>query len=197
MWIIIVIAAVIGLVILFAVMKTAGMIPPKIHQTRYAYALSLANQSERRGTDHRSHHQVTGMKRSVIAVALILTGCSNKGDPAICTVITDPVESESSEQFLKDEMSPSWNKAKADACVHRQAYRLSQSSDPAATIAKAAVEICGGEIATSAILNANEEVHNRIIAMNQRDRRADAIAHAYEAFALSKVVEGRAGKCKA
>lgn len=80
-------------------------------------------------------------KLILIAIATTLAGCSAGPDNSVRTAISEPVESESSERYLEQQMSASWNKQKADACVHRQAYRLSQSSDPAETVAKAAVEL--------------------------------------------------------
>lgn len=137
------------------------------------------------------------MKRIVMVGVIALTGCTNNGDPDICTAIVDAPVAELSSESLENDFDPGWQRKNADACVHRQAYRLATSDDPAETVAKAVVEFCGGIIATSAIVNANDEVAKGLFTQDQRNQRADQIAANYEPFALSKVVEGRAGKCKA
>lgn len=52
------------------------------------------------------------MTRAVVIAALVLP---NRGVPTICTVITNPIESESSERYLEQQMSAAWNKQTADA----------------------------------------------------------------------------------
>lgn len=137
------------------------------------------------------------MQRVLIAaVAITLAGCGVRPDDSICTPIFDPPSAQSADDSLEFSESPDWQRKRADACVHRQAYRLALSEDPAETVAKAVVEFCASPIAGSAVLNANKEVDQGYIDASERDARMEAIVKAYEPFALSKVVEGRAGKCR-
>lgn len=143
------------------------------------------------------------MKRAIIAAALILTGCSNNGDPSVCTPILDPRSASSIEDGIQLQRDPSWQLARAEACVHRQAYRLATSPDPAPTVAEAVVVFCEGPIQATADVSAYSEQGKEAIRMPTQETmdiinaRIAQIKTNFESYALSKVVEGRAGKCKA
>lgn len=121
--------------------------------------------------------------------ALTLAACGQ--DNSICKIIIEPTTpDDGSSNGGRESMA-------AEACIHRQAYNLAKSSDPAEIVAKATVESCEQQIDTAArtsahytttILKIEEEGHI--------DQRIGQIKEGYERFALLKVVEGRAGKCK-
>ncbi len=112
--------------------------------------------------------------RSIALVALALAGCqqAQKADDRIC--LTAP-----------SEIAPGDMKA----CVHKWAYRLAQSSDPAETVAKAVVGACN-EVASYAA----EKVSPGPTEAGSKAYQ-DALAIA-ETDALFRVVQARAGHCE-
>jgi hypothetical protein len=70
-------------------------------------------------------------------------------------------------------------------CVHRWAYRLARSPDPAEVVAKAAVTACASDIAWQ-FNNAEPE---------QRERLLEDINRSAPQLALFHVVQARAGNC--
>lgn len=146
------------------------------------------------------------MKTDLTAVtisAMLLSGCGGGQDDPLCTRILEPQETTSVEGSLANQQDPEWQRVRAEACVHRQAYLLAVSPDPAPTVAKAVVVYCENPIDSVARVSAHSEIspledhratEEEIDAL---DRRIAEIKTNFEAFALSKVVEGRAGKCRA
>lgn len=133
----------------------------------------------------------------IVAVAITLAGCGARPDDSICTPIFDAVTPTDTQDSMRLQRDPDWQMKRADACVHRQAYRLAHSTDPAETVAKATVEACEAVISTSASINAAHEVDQGYVGVGEVTFRIDSIKAAYERMALLKVVEGRAGKCRA
>lgn len=128
----------------------------------------------------------------ILALTTTLAGCGLGQDNSICTVIPSTT--------LPDDGSDTGGREGmiAEACVHRQAYRLSRSSDPAEIVARAAIEACEQPIDTAARLSARY-THDTL-RLNDEDHidvRIEQIKEGYERLALLKVVEGRAGKCRA
>lgn len=145
----------------------------------------------------------TDPRAAILAAALGLSGCSGgRGDSAVCTPIIEPREASGVEDSLENQRSPEWQRVRAEACVHRQAYRLATSSDPAPTVAKAVVVYCENPIDAVARVSAFAERDPLAIrtpsdgTMKVIDDRIAEIKTNFESFALSKVVEGRAGKCR-
>jgi len=130
----------------------------------------------------------------------VLTGCQN-GDPAICTPITDPLSPTSIEQAEQQNRDPVWVRLRAEACVHRNAYRIAGSPDEADVVARAVIEACSSAIDQSVAMTRSEGV----LILGEMDPAArlaegDAIEErarrSWQSLALLKVVEGRAGRCK-
>jgi hypothetical protein len=133
------------------------------------------------------------------AIALTLMGCGARPNASICEPVVDPASATSIEDGLTLQRDPAWQRKRADACVHREAYTLAASSDPAEVVAKAVGEACEANIDASARLTAAEErdpLGIRQAGDQTIDARITEIKAAYERFALLKVVEGRAGNCR-
>lgn len=139
------------------------------------------------------------IRRRVITVATVLTlaGCGARPDNSICTAIIDPPSPKDATESLALQGDAAWQVKRADACVHRQAYRLARSSDPATIVAKAVVEACRSPISAVGPLISLDE---RDVGVNPPrwvvDSRLREVDGLYEQRALSKVVEGRAGNCR-
>ena len=133
----------------------------------------------------------------ITAIVLTLTGCGPRHDNTICAPIIDPPTPKDSTEAVANQSDAGWQVARADACVHRQSYRLANSSDPATVVAKAVVEACGPPISSAARSAAmdEQEVGGTVPGWTIQSR-ITGIEAAYERFALSKVVEGRAGRCR-
>lgn len=143
------------------------------------------------------------MRIAIILTGLVLAGCSNTGKNEVCSQIIEPQQSSGVDDSLAKQQDPEWQRIRAEACVHRQAYRLAASPDPAPTVAKAVVVFCESPIDGVARVSAYAERDPLAIripseeTMRVVDERIAEIKRNFEAFALSKVVEGRAGKCNA
>lgn len=135
---------------------------------------------------------------AMTAFAAMLAGCQNSGDPKICTMIIDPPPPPSLDRQMTSQEEVNWNRTRAEACLHRQAYRLANSSDPAETVAHAVTEACEAPIAESAAwihkVTWDGATSDEQAALSEQARLA--AIESYGSFALLKVVEGRAGKCK-
>jgi hypothetical protein len=130
--------------------------------------------------------------------SVLLVGCGDGKDSSVCTPILEPTTPASTDASIAAQRDADWQRKRADACVHRQAYRLATSGDPAATVAMAAIEACEPAVSHSAAINAHWEMEQGYIpAGAEVIARAAEIKANYERFALLKVVEGRAGGCKA
>lgn len=131
-------------------------------------------------------------------MSALTAGCGAPSDPSICTPILEPTTPADADASLAAQRDADWQRKRADACVHRQAYHLAGAGDPAETVAAAAVEACEAAVSHSAAVNAHWEMEQGYIeAGGQVMQRAAEIKANYELFALLKVVEGRAGRCKA
>lgn len=113
------------------------------------------------------------MRRSIMAVALVVSGCSQpsilakKQDDRIC-------------------LNPPATQAQGDwaACIHRWSYRLAGAPDTAKDIAPAVVAACSDAIAWQ--INHVKD--------NREQLAADLMRSANE-NALFRVVQARAGHC--
>ncbi len=115
------------------------------------------------------------MKLAALAFAILLAGCHEQreamqSDDRICT---SPISS----------MIPGDYRA----CVHRWAYRLAKSPDPAAIVAQAAVAACEDAFAFDASRDSKNPQHVEAI-MAQR-------MGWLQNNSLFWVVQARAGKC--
>ena len=144
------------------------------------------------------------MKRLLILAVVALAGCqaTAKPDPKICAAITDPAEAVSIEDGSAKQQDANWTRVYAEACVHRSAYNFSQGPDSADAISRAVLESCEGKIERAAF-NLGEEAAARFATSDQATQRAvaketrDDALESYDRLALLRVVEARAGHCKA
>lgn len=143
------------------------------------------------------------MKKSIFigGIAMGLTGCGAAQDNSICTsVIYPPFPDDASESVaLQDDLDWQWKRA--EACLHRQGYRLAGSEDPAETVAKAVVEACEAEVGAAAALIHKRDFDQSLAPtvrgkMDEAQESERLARESYERFALLKVVEGRAGNCR-
>ena len=81
---------------------------------------------------------------------------------------------------------PIQGKGQWGACIHRVAYKYARAADPAEVVAKAVSTSCGEPVAE--ILNSTPK-EKRFELLAQINRSMDS-------FALSKVIEARAGHCE-
>lgn len=139
------------------------------------------------------------MKRlGALALATSLFGCAGPGDgcEAIIDVVPLPAAEAESIALWND---PEWRRGKAEACIHRSAYRLARGGDDAAVIAPAVSAKCQDDIANAvslASLQPNDlfgSIWPSEFGLAERRNRSKAY---YQDFALLKVVEGRAGNCR-
>ncbi len=120
---------------------------------------------------------MSGTRASILFCSVLLIGCQNSEqvttiEPAHNPRICEPV--------------PIQGKGQWGACVHRIAYKYARAADPAEVVAKAVSTSCGEPVAE--ILNSTPK-EKRIELLAQ-------INQSMESFALSKVIEARAGHCE-
>lgn len=137
----------------------------------------------------------------VAAITVSLASCAQGNDPKICTQIIEPPSSTDPVAGVAKRDTLEWSMASAEACLHRNAYRLASSTDEAETVARAVVQACenaveravsyrrSGAFASGSDLPLSERV-------SVGDEAEAAARRSWTEFALLKVVEGRAGKCK-
>lgn len=137
------------------------------------------------------------MRKVAIGAALLLGSCGPQPDSNICLKVSAPeAPAGRSVQFNEE-----WQRQNAEACVHRQAYRLAKSGDPAQTVADAVVEACESEIGTATMFihgrtfreSLAPDIQTKVKEAEADQKRAEA---SYRSLALLKVVEGRAGHCR-
>ena len=109
--------------------------------------------------------------RLVLIGAILLTGCGSGPDDRIC-MTSESVQIDQGDML---------------GCVHKWAYRLAGSAEPAATVAKAVAQACS-----------DVAVYNTEAASSSGDSKSQL----YEGFmaeaekqALFRVVQARAGNC--
>lgn len=119
----------------------------------------------------------------------------------VCTPIPRP-ETEEGGPVYEGRTADEKLRTRAEACLHRAAYQLGKSPDDADDVSRAAVEQCRADI-NSVMLELKASVIRGMIRAGdtsgavetangiERQARSDL-----QQFALLKVVEGRAGKCK-
>jgi len=140
-------------------------------------------------------------KLILIAIVGTITACQAGPDESICTAIIEPMTPVDAEDSVRLQSNGDWVRTRAEACVHRQAYRLAASSDPAETVAKAALEACEAEVGAAVALMHGRTYDgtaglNRELRLESAKLYADRAADSYKSLALLKVVEGRAGNCR-
>lgn len=136
-------------------------------------------------------------KMILIAVAATLAGCSNNGDPNICKFIIDYTAPTNMSEAEKNRTDIGWQGNRASACIHRMAYRLAASNDPAETVTQAVLSACREQINTSTLATAEHmaKVFSRTDEASF-ERTVQQFENKFREEALVRVVEGRAGKCK-
>lgn len=142
------------------------------------------------------------MRIAIIIAALVVAGCTNRGDPSICRPILDPPTPADEAASIRLQTDEDWQRKRAEACVHREAYRPANAPDAIQDVAWAVMEACDAPVTKAVSL-----VHKRAFddaadsPLNDRVRIAreyeDEARRSYQRFARLKIVEGRAGKCRA
>ena len=117
--------------------------------------------------------------RFVLCAALLLVGCDGSADGRICAIAPAVVKS-----------------GDMTACVHRWAYRLARSDDPATVVAAAVATACS-DVANDAA--------DKVASSMAVQVAGDPVAARTEAYAgnmaigesqaLFRVVQARAGNC--
>lgn len=142
------------------------------------------------------------MKRLAVISLLGLAGCSQTN--GICQAVFEAMRVDDPVAMLKMSNELPWTKTDAEACLHRNAYRLAPSKDAADIVARAVVQACEQEVTKAASLY-RADAYDFAVTVGREttdnaDRRAgEAEANAlksYREYAMMRVVEGRAGNCK-
>lgn len=135
-------------------------------------------------------------------LALSLVGCGQSN--SICQAIFEPTTVADPVEMLKMSDTLPWTKINAEACLHRNAYRLAPSKDAADIVARAVVQACESEVLKAVSLYRADSYDFAIrvgrATTDEAYQTADgAEANAQKSFleyAMMRVVEGRAGNCK-
>lgn len=135
-------------------------------------------------------------------LALSLGGCSQSN--SICQAIFEPTNVDDPVEMLKMSDTLPWTKTAAEACLHRNAYRLAASEDAADIVARAVVQACESEVLKAVSLYRADSYDFAIrvgrATTDQAYQTADAAEanaqKSYLEYAMMRVVEGRAGNCK-
>lgn len=139
------------------------------------------------------------MKKLILIAVATVVGCSGKPDN-ICTQIIEPRASEAVEDSVRNQGDPEWHRVRTEACVHRKAYLLAPSDDPAETVADAVITYCQPNIdaaASRAAYSEADPTNSGRFDSEMLERRTVEIKASYNQLALLKVIEGRAGNCRA
>jgi hypothetical protein len=135
-------------------------------------------------------------------LALGLFGCTQSN--SVCQAITDPIALEDPVEMLRLSNTMAWAKSDAEACVHRNGYRLAGAKETADLVARSVVQACESPInkAVSFVRADQYDFAVRVVreTTDEADQSADeAEAKARKSYlelAIMRVVEGRAGNCK-
>lgn len=142
------------------------------------------------------------MKRLAVIALFGLTGCSQTN--GVCQPVYEATRVDDPGAMLKMSNELPWTKTDAEACLHRNAYRLASSKDAADIVARAVVQACESEVMKAVSLyradaydfavNVGRETTD---GAHARATRAEENAlKSYLEYAMMRVVEGRAGNCK-
>jgi hypothetical protein len=142
------------------------------------------------------------MNRLAVIGLLGLAGCSQTN--GVCQPVFEATQSDDPVAMLKMSNEIPWTKTDAEACLHRNAYRLASSKDAADIVARAVVQACESEVMKAASLYRADAYDFAITVGRETTDGADARAtkaeegalKSYREYAMMRVVEGRAGNCK-
>lgn len=142
------------------------------------------------------------MKRFAVIALFGLAGCSQAN--GVCQAVFEPTRVDDAAEMLKMSDTLPWTKTAAEACLHRNAYRLSPSKDAADIVARAVVQACEGEVLKAVSLYRADSYDFAIRVGRATTDQADQMAvgaetranRSYLEYAMMRVVEGRAGNCK-
>lgn len=135
-------------------------------------------------------------------MAVALASCSQAGDSKICTPIIEPPVPNDPVAMVKERDTLEWSISNAERCLHRHAYRLAPSTDEAETVARAVVQACENSVERAVSYRRAQAFGGEPSGtlLDERFRLGDeaeaAARRSWTEFALMKVVEGRAGKCR-
>jgi hypothetical protein len=137
----------------------------------------------------------------VAMAAVMLAGCNGKvsNDGRICTT---PPPLDISGNPEGNRVNPGWQRQNADGCVHRWAYRLAGSPDPATTVADAVMGACQDTVFRTALAkDADQQKRQEPTGGFDTETGQDVNSYAEQwrelrNQALFNVVQARAGHCK-
>ena len=138
----------------------------------------------------------------IVASAVALASCSQGQDSSVCTPIMEPTPPSDPVAGVAQRDTLEWSIGNAERCLHRNAYRLHTSTDEADTVARAAVQACESAVERAVSYRRAQAFQGEPQGTPLDDRvevadTAEAAARrSWSEFALMKVVEGRAGRCK-
>lgn len=134
------------------------------------------------------------------AALMTVTGCSQVGpNDAICEPLPSMLMSEDDSSR---HTNPIYQRALATQCIHRLAYRLAMSGDPAPVVADAVMGGCESAVFQAAYTaEADDQGRGAEAPMGFDSLTGEAInryeqsAREFRRMALFRVVEARAGNC--
>lgn len=138
----------------------------------------------------------------IAAMGLTLASCSQGPDASVCTPIIEPTPPSDPVAGVAQRDTLEWSIGNAERCLHRNAYRLHTSTDEADIVARAVVQACESPVERAVSYRRAQafqgEPQGTPVAerVEVGDEAEAAARRSWSEFALMKVVEGRAGRCK-
>lgn len=141
-------------------------------------------------------------KLTVGLLVLSLSGCAQSN--SICQVVIEPISLDDPVEMLKLSNTIEWAKSDAEACVHRNGYRLAGAKEAADLVARSVVQACESPIEKAVSFVRADQYDFAVRVARATTDEADQSADESEAkarksyleLAMMRVVEGRAGNCK-
>lgn len=135
----------------------------------------------------------------VVLVSAALTACTIEArpNPDICK----PLEDNTREEGLLGDPELSAASIAAEACIHREAYRLASGQDEPATVSRAVIQACERDVSRYVSMT-RARFYRAVDQSGEGDPNQAANQHVevvearFREEALMRVVEGRAGNCR-
>jgi hypothetical protein len=138
----------------------------------------------------------------IAALGLALASCSKGSDSSVCTSIVEPTSPSDPVAMVRQRDTLEWSMGAAERCLHRNAYRLHTSTDEADIVARAVVQACESAVERAVsdrraqAFQGEPEGTPLAERLKVGDEAEAAARRSWSEFALMKVVEGRAGRCR-
>lgn len=138
----------------------------------------------------------------VVLVTAGLTGCGALPNDKVCTAIY-PAPGNGTPAALERDRDLGWQRQRAEACLHREAYKLAVADADILSITNAAIERCQPAFSMTVALAGDEEERRLLSERVSAETAfaANSVASGLESERLDRmtstwVVEGRAGNCR-